>query len=331
MDMKKYLIEVFFYFLLPATLIAAVAEFSLRKIPNDYAYKNQWLTQNSYELEVLALGTSSILHDIDPHFLRKNGFNAAHLSQSLRYDHFIFNKFIDRMPSLEYVILGIDYWSPYGDIAESPEWWRVKYYNIHYGSKLYRWEGKYNFELYFRDIGTFKRAAKGFFTLMGLMNESHITINDKGHGVHYTFFNRAAEWDNGEMEATRHNELIRNAQQDGLIEQNKAYVEDIIRKCAERNVMVILLNVPLFKTYREHQISDFVDQQKAFCNYFAEKYENVLYADFSNHPDFTEKDFYDANHLNDRGTKKFTLMLDNILSDSSSRFRTTHKINRSND
>ena len=126
-------------------------------------------------------------------------------------------------------------------------------------------------------------------------------------------------------------QLIRNAQQDGLIEQNKAYVEDIIRKCAERNMMVILLNVPLFNTYREHQISDFVDQQKAFCNYFAEKYENVLYADFSNHPDFTEKDFYDANHLNDRGTKKFTLMLDNILSDSSCRFKTTHKINRSND
>lgn len=315
--MKKYLTEIVIYFLLPAALIAFVAEYSLRKIPNDYAFKNQWLTQNSHNLEVLALGASTVLHDIDPFYLQKNGFNAAHLSQSLQYDHFIFNKFIDQMPSLEYVIQGIDYWSPFGDIAESPEWWRVRYYNIHYGSKLYRCQGRYNYELYFRDIGTFKRAARGFLTLLGFMDETQITINERGHGHHYTFRNRASEWDNGEYEASRHNRLIADAIQGNPIDENKRYVEEIIQKSAEREVKVLLVNLPIFRSYREHQNRAFVIRQKEFCHYFAEKYENVLYCDFSDDPRFSEDDFYDANHLNERGAKKITLILDSILADPS--------------
>ena len=323
--MKKYLFEMFFIFLLPISLIAVIAEYSLRKIPNDYAFKNQWLTENSHDVEVLALGASSILHDINPHYLHKKGFNAAHLSQSLKYDHLIFNKFIDQMPSLEYVIMGIDFWTPFGDIEESPEWWRVKYYNIHYGGKLYRWEGRYNYELYFRDIATFKRAANGLLTLLGMKNESHITTDDRGYGIHYTFDNRDAEWDNGEFEASRHNALIADIIDKSRIEQNRQYVEEIISKSAEKNVKVILIISPLFQSYRNNQQREFVDQQKEFCHYFRDNYSNVLFYDFSDDPRFMEDDFYDANHLNERGTEKFTRILDSIMSNDSSRFVVNNK------
>src|SRR5690554_748666 len=315
--MKQYLKEVLLYFLVPAALIAIVAEYSLRSIPNDYALKNRWLTANSRDVEVLALGASSVLHDIDPRYLQKRGFNAAHLSQSLKYDHLIFNKFIDQMPSLEYVIMGIDYWTPFGDIEESPEWWRVKYYNIHYGGKFYRWEGRYNYELYFRDIGSFKRAGNGLLTLLGMKDETHVTIDDRGYGTQYTLDNRSAEWDNGEVEASRHNALIADGAGKNRIEQNRQYVEEIIKKSAERNVVVMLVIVPLYQSYRDNQDREFVNQQKAFCDYFAENYLNVLFYDFSADPRFKEDDFYDANHLNEEGTKKFTLLLDSIMANPS--------------
>lgn len=311
--MKKYLIEIVFYFLLPAGLLAMIAEYSLRKIPNDYAYKNQWLTRNSLEVEILALGASSILHDINPRYFKRKGFNAAHVSQSLKYDNFIFNKFVDRMPSLKYVIMGVDSWSPHGEIEETPEWWRVKYYNIHYGGNLYPWEGKYNYELYFRNIGTFKRAARGFLTLLGLMNESHITIDERGYGVHCTLKNRSSKWDNGEVDASYHNVLIADAIGNNRYDMNKQYVEEIITKSAERNVKVILLIVPWYQSYRNNLNKEFVDQQKEFCNYFARNYSNVLFYDFSDSPEFNEDDFYDSNHLNEKGAKKLTTMLDSIM------------------
>lgn len=311
--MKKYLIEIGFYFLLPAALIAVVAEYSLRKVPNDYAYKNRWLTQNSHEVEILTLGSSSVMYDLNPEYFHKKGFNAAHLSQSLKYDHMIFDKFFDGMPLLEYVIMGVDYWSPFGSLEDSPEWWRVKYYNIHYGSKYHRWESKYNYELFFHNIGTFRRAANGFLTLLGLKNESYRTVNDLGYGINYTLANRSAEWDNGKEEALRHNKMIFRTIDANNISQNKKYMEMIILKSAERNVKVILVNLPLYKSYVHNQNKVLLNQQKEFCKNLAAKFGKVFYYDFSEDPRFVEDDFYDANHLNEVGAKKMSLVLDRII------------------
>ncbi|MBF6598611.1 MAG: hypothetical protein ITF98_10370 [Fermentimonas sp.] len=311
--MKKYLIEIGLYFLLPATLLAVVSEYSLRKIPNDYAFKNQWLTINSRDVEVLALGASTVLYDINPQYLNKKGFNAAHLSQSLKYDHFIFHKFIDQMPSLEYVILGIEFWSPFGDIEDSPEWWRVKFYNIHYGSNFHRWQGKYNYELYFKNAATFKTAANGLLTIMGLKDESRRTVNDMGYGANYTLDKRQANWDNGEFEANRHNSIITHAIDKNNIIHNKKYVNDIIRECEKRNIKVLLINLPLYTSYRNSQKEEYLTIQKDFCISFDEQYDNVFFYDFSNIDYFTEHDYYDANHLNEIGSKKITLMLDSII------------------
>ena len=311
--MKKYLTEIVLYFLLPLVLMGVVAEYSLRKIPNDYAFKNHWLTQNSKDVQVFALGASTVLYDIDPQYLNKKGFNAAHLSQSLKYDHFIFNKFIDQMPSLEYVIMGIEYWSPFLDMGNSPEWWRVKFYNIHYGGNFYKREGKYNYELYFRNVETFKSAANGLLTIMGLKNESRRTVNDMGYAANYTLNNRTDNWDNGEYEVNRHNILISETIEEGVIVHNKKYLDDIINKCKERDIKVLLVNFPMYKSYRDLQLEEYLKTRNEFCNYFEEKYENVQFYDFSDDERFTEDDYYDANHLNEFGTKKFTMILDSVM------------------
>lgn len=311
--MKKYLTEIIFYFLIPLILMGVLVEYSIRKIPNDYAYKNEWLSKNSQDVEILALGASSILHDINPEYFNKKGFNAAHLSQSLKYDNFIFSKFIDDMPSLEYVILGVDYWSPFGSMEDSPENWRIKYYNIHYGSKIHRWEGKYNYEIYYLNTGTLKIAMGGLLTTLGLRNYSHRTVNELGYGVNYTLNNRMPEWDNGDFEALRHNELISSSISDKAISENKQYVEDIIRKCAEKDIKVLIVNSPLYKSYLDNQKNEYLEQQKSFCNYFAENYSNVELYDFRGDIRFTENDFYDSNHLNEIGSKKFTMILDSVI------------------
>lgn len=311
--MKKYLTEIGLYFLLPLVLIGGVSEYSLRKLPNDYAYKNQWLTQNSQEVEVLALGASSVLFDINPLYFNKRSFNAAHVSQSLKYDHMIFEKFIDNMPSLEYVIMSIDYWSVFGDLEGSAEWWRVKNYNIHYGSRYNKWNGKYNLEVYLHDVSAVKYAANAILTMVGIKNETRRTVDDRGYSAHYKLENRANEWDKGVYEASYHNNLISRVVIEDRIKQNKHYVKEIIEKCAEKNVKVLLINVPIYKSYRENLKLEYLNQQKEFCKYFVENFSNTLYYDFSDNPIFTEDDFYDVSHLNEFGAKKFTMILDSIM------------------
>lgn len=312
--MKRYLKEIVLYFLLPLLVIGVVIEYSIRKIPNDYAYKNEWLSNNSKDVKVIALGASSILYNINPEYFHEKGFNAAHFSQSLKYDNLIFNKFIDEMPELEYVILGVDFWSPFGSMENGPEWWRIKYYNIHYGANIYKWQGRYNYEIYLLNTNTLKIATGGLLTLLGVKNDTHRTVNDYGYGSNYTLKNRMEEWDNGSFEAARHNELISSIIDESMIEENKRYVEDIISKCAERDIEVIIVSSPLYKSYLENQDSNFLNKYNDFCRYFVESYpNNVVQYNFSNDSRFTEDDFYDSNHLNEVGSIKLTMILDSVM------------------
>ena len=94
---------------------------------------------------------------------------------------------------------------------------------------------------------------------------------------------------------------------------DKQYVEDIIRKCAEKDIKVLIVNSPLYKSYLDNQKNEYLEQQKSFCNYFAENYSNVELYDFRGDIRFTENDFYDSNHLNEIGSKKFTMILDSVI------------------
>ena len=105
------------------------------------------------------------------------------------------------------------------------------------------------------------------------MDETQITINERGHGHHYTFRNRASEWDNGEYEASRHNRLIADAIQGNPIDKNRRYVEEIIQKSAEREVKVLLVNLPIFQSSREKNNRASVIHQKEFFHILAEIYE----------------------------------------------------------
>lgn len=311
--MKKYLFETIFYFLLPLTFIAVVAEYSIRKIPNDYAYKSKWMQEHSNEIQTLCLGPSSVFYDINPVYFSEKGFNAAHVSQSIKYDHFIFNKFLPQMDALQNVIIGIDYWSPYGTMEESAEWWRVKYYHIHYACDYHKKEKKYNYELYFHNAGVFGIAFKGLLNLLKLREETHLTVNEYGYGENYTLSNRTADWDEGKPEALRHNQLISESVSLNKITENKAYIEDICKKSAEHGIRVFLINTPLRPSYYNNLTPEFLAEGKEFSSSFAREFKNVSYLDFSTDDRFSEEDFYDSIHLNETGSKKFTLLMDSIM------------------
>ena len=310
--MKKFIFEIIFYFLLPLTVIAVVAEYSLRSVPNDYAYKNDWLEENAQAVNILCLGPSTVFYDINPVYLDKVGFNAAHVSQSIKYDHFIFNKFYEQMDSLQYVIIGIDPWTPHGTMEDNDEWWRVKYYSIHYGCDYHKGERRYNYELHIHNLRVFKEAFRGLLTLIGLKNESHITVNSLGYGTNYTLKERAPNWNDGKPEALSHNNLIKESLKLNEIVNNREYITDISNKCKERNIEVILICTPLHNSYFDNIDEEYVKDRNDFCNSFANQFDNVSFYDFSDDKRFSEDDFYDFNHLNENGAKKFTMILNNI-------------------
>ncbi len=312
--MRKFVIEILLFFFLPLSLIAVVAEYSIRKIPNDYEYKSSWLTNNSNEIDVLYLGPSTIFYDIDPKMSKWKGFNASHVSQSLKYDNFIFNKYIDQMKSLKYVVLGIDYWSPSGSMENGTEWWRIKYYTIYYDSPYHQGKNKYKYEIYFHNTETFSTAFQGLKRQIGIGDVTHKTVDDLGFGLSYSSKDKTEDWDNGIPEGERHNKLIdetsRNLQ---IISDNYDYVKDICEKSKERGIKVILLGSPHYKSYNNTIERRFIDERNRFCENISSTFDNVKFLNLSESDIFYEDDYYDAMHLNEIGAKKFTDIVDKYI------------------
>lgn len=313
--MKKFLFEIIVYFFIPVLGFAIVSEYSLRQIPNDYSFKNRWMETNCKNLKVLCLGASSIYYGINPSDMDINTFNGAHVSQTLNYDHFIFNKFINRMDSLQYLVLGVDYWSPFSSLEEGPEWWRVRNYSIYYGCNYHKGELKYNYELYFHNYQTFKRAAKGFLTSIGFRHDSNINVNALGFGLHYSSKNKKSNWDNGRENALRNNKEIKDVEYLNLINKNRVYLQDICKKCADRNIKVFIVSAPEYKSYRAYSDKNYVNEKNGFCNSFAKSFKNVTYLDYSSDKRFVSDDFFDAYHLNEIGAYKLTKIINSKISE----------------
>ena len=122
--MKRFAKTILCFFL-PIFLGVLALELGMRSVPNDYTYKNKWLTENISHVRIWTFGSSHGLYGISPKYFSKPAFNSAHVSQPLKYDAFIFDKFIERADSLEWVVLPISYFTLTSKMEDGEEWWRI--------------------------------------------------------------------------------------------------------------------------------------------------------------------------------------------------------------
>ena len=130
--MKKFILKLVL-FLFPILIISIIWELLLRNIPNDYKLKEEFLDNNSKNIEVLILGSSHALYGLDPEFFSEYAFNASYVSQYLDIDFDIFSKYSDRFEKLKAIVVPVSYFSLYGNLENSSEFWRMKNYVIYCG------------------------------------------------------------------------------------------------------------------------------------------------------------------------------------------------------
>lgn len=156
-------------------------ELMIRTVPNDYQYKNDYLKKNGNQIEVLFLGSSHAYYGINPEYIELNSFNASEVSQSIKYDYLILDKYIDHLKELKVIFLDISYFSLFNNLEESVEPWRVKYYNLYYNLNSHPFSLKYNYEVLDSDIYNTIREIAAFY----IKNKSKIFCNRLGYGLSY--------------------------------------------------------------------------------------------------------------------------------------------------
>ncbi len=303
--MKKFIIR-FFIFLVPILIMGVFIEVVTRSIPNEYKYKNNYLNKFSNQIEVLVLGSSHTYYGINPDYFTLNTFNSAHVSQTVDFDYFILNKFIEDLSSLKVVIIPISYFSLFSRLEEGLEAYRAKNYTIYYG---YKDSNALNyFEVSSGQIlKKIKRIIK--YSFFGI----DATISKKGFGLSklkkepIDYFIK-----DGKIAATRHSK----GKWENVV-KNKKNIEKIIMLCQKKQIKVIFVTLPAYRSYRENIDDERLLYTTNYLNKVSKTYNNVTYYNFLADARFVVDDYMNADHFNSNGAKKLSKIINNLIKKSS--------------
>lgn len=78
-------------------------------------------------------------------------------------------------------------------------------------------------------------------------------------------------------------------------------------------IKIILISCPSYKTYSENLNKKELASTVNVVNALDDKYSNMRYFNLLQDKSFDAKDFFDADHLNEIGAKKFTVKIDSIM------------------
>lgn len=300
--MKPFLTKIL-YFLGLLLLFFGVIEFLLRSTPNDYSYKASYYKENADRIKIWNLGSSHAYFGIDPTYLGENSFNGAHVSQSIKFDYYIFGKYIDKMESLEVLILPISYFTLFSNLETGIEKWRVVNYS---GYNIYLPNIRTSVHL-LSDSKPFNKAIK---SLLSMKNDRYCT--ELGFGTQYSYDNR-----NQDLLATADAAVKRHTKEEidlYILNENKFFLEAICKRCKERNIKVVILTTPTHYSYYSQLNKNQLDITTNICSSLCNKYPNVTYLNWLTDDRFIDEDFFDSDHLNDKGAQKLTTMLNKEIS-----------------
>jgi len=302
--MRSFL-QKFCFFTLPILITGICIEVLIRHIPNDYSYKREYLDRNAAEVEILFLGSSHAYRDINPVYIDAVGFNGAYVSQTLEYDYKILEKYEDDWSSLKYIIVSVSYFSLFNKQEKQLEAWRIKNYSIYYSM----WT-TYNIADYFELLSNRLDINCERIYSYYWLGQTNITSTPLGWGMRNSLNAGVDLVEDGKATAKRH-----TANGDVYFDENVGILKSIIAFADKRNVQVIFYTPPAYKTYIENLDETQLSRTISTMEMLAYSYPNVIYKNYLTSDLLGQEDFYDADHLNEIGAKKFTLEIERLIRD----------------
>jgi hypothetical protein len=302
--MKKFLLRILI-FLLPVIVFLGWLEIKARQLPNTYAIKKQAAEKQLDSIHILVFGSSHAFDDIDPEWFSYCGFNFANSSQSLFHDSQLCLKYCDRMPRLKTVVFTISYFSLWFEMQDLPESWR-DYFYLHY------W-GIRHPSLNPMDIKYWSYAA--LYTRPFLKDMIFNAINKEEEfgyvrpngwkKVENTNDSNEISDKSGEERVKFHNSIIHGEH----LSENTRYLEQVLEKLNTHNIQVVFVIPPVFKSYSKFADPTIMAENRRIISGLCKKY-NARFFDYFSDPRFLKEDFMNNDHLNWKGAKKFSLILD---------------------
>ena len=276
-------------FALPVAMLIATGEAYVRRLPNPARDKHAWMQRHSPEVETLVLGSSHTFYGIDPSRLGEHAYSLAMVSQTYRYDYYLLTHY--PMPRLRTLILPFSYFSLYEDFETVSDAFYAARYRIYMDCDIHSRLSAYNLECAW--WSSFREK------LRSLYEPQRLTWDERGFGTNYTLSSRPTDWDNG-AERAAHNTYADTS----AVALNTHYLCAIRDFCRQRGIRFVLTTPPTYATFRAHQAAEQRARNAAVIDSLC-----LPLLDYEADPRFGDEDFYDADHLNTFGARRYTDIL----------------------
>jgi len=303
--MKKFSLKLVLL-ILPFVILFSSMEYYVQT-ESTFSIKKKFLENNLSSIEVLVFGSSHNQNAINPEFLDKKTSNMAFGSQSISIDYFLLDKYLDQLPKLKIVLFEISIRSFYNDFDKS-NWNGYIYsnlYNIDY--KVDKSSLK-KYSLVYSNLGFFSTI---FFDYCNPYKYKY-EINKYGF-ITNDFHDRFEKLNYDSIQINRTYEIFHEFTNKDNLKLNKVFVEKFIKRCVDRNIKLIFITPPLYKTYYSQIPNDAKITVDNFVKSLSVKY-NINYYNYTYDKRFNIRDFKNDNHLNSNGAFKFCQIINkNIL------------------
>lgn len=300
--MKKFLLKIVL-FLLPVFVAGVVAEIALRQIPNEYKFKNEKVIQNGENVETLILGNSHAYFGINPEYLTQPALNGANVSQSLDYDLKILQSNIKYLTNLKVVVVPVSYCSLFSTLENGPASWRVKNYYLYYDL-----ETPFNLQSRSEMFSNNLKVNCSRLYKYYIANEPAIKCSYSGWGTEYNSSKSKNLNETGKEAALRHTKI-----DEDILANNIKALYQLLSLCKQNNVDVVFCTLPAYTSYRNVLNKEQMAITKKTIEDFVSSNDNLIYIDYFADKSFTAADFYDGDHLNEKGAKKVSYKLNASL------------------
>lgn len=300
--MKKFLITLLAFFI-PVLCVLAGLEYLVRKVPNEYQYKAEWMEKNADRVETLILGTSHAFYGINPSYLGPNAFSLAASAQSLQYDEFLFFKYAPKCKNLKTVILPISYFTLFsGDMEDDSEWWRAINYKVYMDCPYHSSFSKYNF---------FISNSEPFRAKLTKIIKGNTIIECDSLGFGYPIYRKSTPTLDEASVATwvKHH----TAKDFSCVEKNKRHIFKIVEYCKTNHIRLVIVTTPTWKTYYERLNPPQLDVMKEYISQLTSQ-NNAIYLNYMQDVRFIATDFTDCNHMSCDGAVKLSNIIKKELS-----------------
>jgi hypothetical protein len=295
-------------FLLPIIVVIIVLEIFYRSVKTNYTFKHSQIVQIANSTEVLVFGDSHAMYGVNPKWIDKPTFNIANLSQTIYFDELLFQKHINQLSNLEYIVVPMEYTTMSQSDNTQEDIWRKYFYQAQMDLDVPLINvldpKKYSLALS-QKLKRTEKALKIWKATKTLVN-----CDENGWGLGY----------NNSIEKSEINNLARiiaRKHDDGSssISQNLERIKTIIEICKTKNAKVVIVNLPVTEAYFENININEVNKILQESKLLDSQNNHVLNLNLLNDDRFILSDFQDADHLNFKGAKKCSLIINEFIND----------------